>query len=102
MTIEGFGYNPCPMCGKSDEDEQEYYIQDRAQRAIDNLKFLNLGFTLSHMMTDLERAVFFHRQVRKEKFKDIALMLNKSESTVKMAWKRCKSRGDKVLEESLY
>jgi len=95
-------HTPCPMCGKSDESLEEYYIQDRAQRAIDNLKFLNLGFTLSHAMTDLERAVFFYRQVRKEKFKDIALLLNKSEATVKMAWKRCKLRGDRVLQESLY
>ena len=35
-------HNPCPMCGHSDDQEQEYYIQDKLQRAIDNLKFLNL------------------------------------------------------------
>ena len=92
---------PCPMCGHSHELDQEYFIQDKLQRAIDNLKFLNLGFSMSYLMTDLERAVYYHRQIRKCKFKEIAELLDKTEWGVKMAWKRCKSRGDKALEDSV-
>lgn len=93
---------PCPMCGKSEEQEEEYYIQSQMQRAIDNLKFLNLGFALAFNMTDLERRVFYHHQIRKCTFKEIADLLSKSEGSIKMAWKRCKSRSDKTLEDSLY
>ena len=52
-------------------------------------------------MTDLERSVYFHHQIRKCKFKEISKLLNKSEATLKMAWKRCKLKGDKALEESI-
>ena len=93
---------PCPMCGHSDDQDQEFYIQDRMQRAIDNLKFLNLGFTLGFNMNELESKVFYHHQIRKCKFKEIAELLNKSEGSIKMAWKRCKLRSDKTLEDSLY
>ena len=94
-------HNPCPMCGKSDELEQEYYIQEKLQEAINNLKFLNLGFSMAFFMTDLERKVYYHHQIRKCKFSEISKLLNKSEATLKMAWKRCKSRGDKALEDSI-
>ena len=94
-------HTPCPMCGHSDDQDQEYYIQDQLRRAIDNLKFLNLGFSMAFFMTELERKVYYHRQIRKCKFKEISIMLNKSEGSIKMAWKRCKSRGDKALESSV-
>lgn len=93
---------PCPMCGESKDQDEEYYIQSQIQRAIDNLKFLNLGFTLAFNMTDFERRVFYHHQIRKCTFKEIADLLSKSEASIKMAWKRCKSRSDKTLEDSLY
>ena len=38
---------------------------------------------------------------RKCNFKEISKLLNKSEATLKMAWKRCKLKGDKALEESI-
>ena len=43
-------------------------IQDKLQRAIDNLKFLNLGFSMAFFMTEYEEKVFYHRQIRKCKF----------------------------------
>ena len=94
-------HEPCPMCGISDEDERISDVNELADQAINNLKFLNLGFTLGYFMTDLERSVYFHHQIRKCKFKEISKLLNKSEATLKMAWKRCKLRGDKALEESI-
>ena len=94
-------HNPCPMCGHSDDQEQEYYIQDKLQRAIDNLKFLNLGFSMAFFMTEYEQKVFYHRQIRKCKFKEISKLLNKSEGSVKMAWKRCKLRSDRALADSI-
>ena len=94
-------HNPCPMCGESDEEERIADVNQLADEAINNLKFLNLGFMLGHFMTDLERSVYFHHQIRKCKFKEISKLLNKSEATLKMAWKRCKLKGDKALEESI-
>ena len=94
-------HNPCPMCGASDEEERIADVNELADQAINNLKFLNLGFTLGHFMTDLERSVYFHHQIRKCNFKEISKLLNKSEATLKMAWKRCKLRGDRALEDSI-
>jgi DNA-directed RNA polymerase specialized sigma24 family protein len=92
---------PCPMCGTSEEDERIADVNELADQALNNLKFLNLGFTLCYLMTDLERSVYFHHQIRKDTFKEISKLLNKSEATLKMAWKRCKLRGDKALEDSM-
>ena len=52
-------------------------------------------------MTDLERKVYFFYQIRKNSFKEIAKILSKKEGTLRQAWNRCKSRGDKVLEDSV-
>ena len=93
----------CPMCGDEDKNSVEEYFEDTrvlARRAIDNLKFMNLGFSLSYYMTDFERKVYFFHQIRRDKFSDIAEILGKSEASIKMAWKRCKLKGDKALEES--
>tara|TARA_X000001382_G_C3154427_1_gene174061 strand:- start:491 stop:763 length:273 start_codon:yes stop_codon:yes gene_type:complete len=90
------------MCGRSEENQEKEYIQQKAQEAINNLKFLNLGIALMHQMTPLEQKVFYMHQIQREKFKDIGVVLHKSEATIKKAWQRCKSRGDKVLEESVY
>jgi DNA-directed RNA polymerase specialized sigma24 family protein len=92
---------PCPMCGTSEDDERIADVNELADQALNNLKFLNLGFTLCYLMTDLERSVYFHHQIRKDTFKEISKLLNKSEATLKMAWKRCKLRGDKALEDSM-
>jgi len=89
------------MCGASDEEERIADVNELADQAINNLKFLNLGFTLGYFMTDLERSVYFHHQIRKCNFKEISKLLNKSEATLKMAWKRCKLRGDRALEDSI-
>ena len=94
-------HTPCPMCGVSDEDERIADVNELADQAMNNLKFLNLGFTLGHFMTDLERSVYFHHQIRKCNFKEISKLLNKSDSTLSKAWKRCKLSGDKALEESI-
>ena len=94
-------HKPCPMCGVSDEDERIADVNQLADQAINNLKFLNLGFTLGYIMTDLERSVYYHHQIRKCNFKEISKLLNKSEGSIKMAWKRCKLRGDKALEDSI-
>ena len=94
-------HKPCPMCGVSDEDERIVDVNQLADQAINNLKFLNLGFTLGYIMTDLERSVYYHHQIRKCNFKEISKLLNKSEGSIKMAWKRCKLRGDKALEDSI-
>jgi len=95
-------HTPCPMCGKSDANDRQEFIYRRMEEAVNNLKFLNLGFSLSYFMTDLERQVYYHHQIRKCKFSEIADLLKKSESTIYRAWKRCKSRGDKVLEDLTY
>ena len=95
-------HKPCPMCGVSDEDERIADVNQLADQAINNLKFLNLGFTLGYIMTDLERSVYYHHQIRKCNFKEISKLLNKSEGSIKMAWKRCKLRGDKALQESIW
>lgn len=94
-------HEPCPMCGHSYEEEQMVDVNKLADQAINNLKFLNLGFTLGYLMTDLERSVYYHHQIRKCKFKEISKLLNKSESTLTKAWNRCKLRGDKALEDSI-
>jgi len=89
------------MCGVSDENERITDVNELADQAINNLKFLNLGFMLGYFMTDLERTVYYHHQIRKCNFKEISKLLNKSESTLTKAWKRCKLRGDKALEDSV-
>ena len=94
-------HEPCPMCGVSDENERITDVNELADQAINNLKFLNLGFMLGYFMTDLERTVYYHHQIRKCNFKEISKLLNKSESTLTKAWKRCKLRGDKALEDSV-
>jgi len=94
-------HEPCPMCGHSYEEERITDVNALADQAINNLKFLNLGFTLGYLMTDLERTVYYHHQIRKCNFKEISKLLNKSEPTLRMAWKRCKLRGDRALEDSI-
>ena len=94
-------HEPCPMCGHSYEEEQMVDVNELADQAINNLKFLNLGFTLGYLMTDLERTVYYHHQIRKCNFKEISKLLNKSESTLTKAWNRCKLRGDRALEDSI-
>ena len=94
-------HEPCPMCGNTEEEERITEVQELAEKAINNLKFLNLGFTLGYLMTDLERIVYFHHQIRKSSFKEISKTLNKSESTLTKAWNRCKLKGDKALEDSI-
>ena len=94
-------HEPCPMCGHSYEEERIADVKHLADQAINNLKFLNLGFTLGYLMTDLERTVYYHYQIRKCNFKEISKLLNKSESTLTKAWNRCKLRGDKALEDSI-
>lgn len=91
---------PCPLCGIPEKNKSDL-IQEEAEKAINNLKFLNLGFMLSYAMTDLERKVYYFYQIRKNSFKEISEILNKSEGTLRQAWNRCKSRGDSVLEESV-
>ena len=91
---------PCPMCGKPEKTKEEH-IQEEVDQAINNLKFLNLGFMLSYYMTDLERKVYFFYQIRKNSFKEIAVILSKREGTLRSVWNRCKKRGDRVLEESV-
>lgn len=95
-------HKPCPMCGKDEESTQDIFdeVSFLADRAVQNLKFLHLGVFATYLMTDLERSVFFYHQIRREKFKDVAKILKKSEASVKMAWKRCKSKFDKALKES--
>jgi DNA-directed RNA polymerase specialized sigma24 family protein len=92
---------PCPMCGALEDPENIIDVNELADQAINNLKFLNLGFSLGYLMTDLERSVYFHHQIRKCSFKEIANILKKSESTLSKAWNRCKSRGEKALENSI-
>ena len=92
---------PCPMCGHTEEEERISDVNALADQAINNLKFLNLGFMLGYIMTDLERSVYYHHQIRKCKFREIAELLNKSEGSIKMAWKRCKLRGDRALADSV-
>ena len=93
-------HEPCPMCGHTEEEERIAEIQELAEKAVNNLKFLNLGFTLGYFMTDFERMVYFHHQIRKDTFKVISEITNKSEGSIKMAWNRCKVKGDKALAES--
>lgn len=94
-------HEPCPMCGESDKKTEEYFIQEKAERAIWNLKFLHLGFTICHNMTKFERLVFFRHQIRKESFQEISQAMNKPIHSIYAAWKRCKSRSDKTLEQSI-
>ena len=94
-------HTPCPMCGHSYEEERITDVNALADQAMNNLKFLNLGFSLSYLMTNLERSVYYHHQIRKCNFKEISKLLNKSESTLTKAWNRCKLRGDKALEDSI-
>ena len=56
-------HEPCPMCGVSDENERITDVNELADQAINNLKFLNLGFMLGYFMTDLERTVYYHHQI---------------------------------------
>ena len=103
MKYQEPSYEPCPMCGKSDEvDDRELSrnLED-ARKAINNLKFLNLGFSLGYYMTDLERKVYYFHQIRKDSFKEMSAIFNQSEATLKMAWNRCKSKGVKALEDSM-
>tara|TARA_R110002096_G_scaffold300713_1_gene495463 strand:- start:60 stop:374 length:315 start_codon:yes stop_codon:yes gene_type:complete len=103
MKYQEPSYEPCPMCGKSDEvDDRELSrnLED-ARKAINNLKFLNLGFSLGYYMTDLERKVYYFHQIRKDSFKEMSAIFNQSEATLKMAWNRCKSKGVKALEDSI-
>ena len=93
-------HEPCPMCGASDEDERITDVRNLAEQAINDLKFLNLGFILAYKMTDLERKVYFFYQIRKNSFKEIAQILSKKESTLRSTWNRCKLKGDKALQES--
>ena len=94
-------HEPCPMCGHTEEEERIAEVQELAEKAVDNLKFMNLGFSLGYLMTDLERTVYFHHQIRKCNFKEISKLLKKSESTLTKAWNRCKLRGDKALQNSI-
>ena len=87
------------MCGHTEEEERITEVQELAEKAINNLRFLNLGFTLGYFMTELERLVYFYHQIRKDNFKEISKITNKSEGSIKMTWKRCKVKGDKALEE---
>ena len=93
-------HQPCPMCGKSDDKIDYNEIENLNDQAISNLKFLNLGFILSYHMTDLERKVYYLYQVKRKSFKEIAQILKRKEGTLRSAWNRCKSRGDKALRES--
>ena len=90
-------HTPCPMCGTSEENERITDVNELADKAINNLRFLNLGFILSYVMTDLERKVYFFYQIRKNTFKEIAQILSKKESTLRSTWNRCKLKGDKAL-----
>ena len=93
-------HSPCPMCGKSDDGIDYQEIESLNDQAITNLKFLNLGFLLSYYMTDLERKVYYLYQIKKKSFKEIAVILSKKEGTLRSAWDRCKSKGDKALRDS--
>lgn len=103
MEYQEPSYDPCPMCGKSYEiDERELSTNlERAREAINNLKFTNLGFSLGYYMTDLERKVYYFYQIRKDSFREISDLLGKSEGTLRSAWRRCKSKGVKALEDSM-
>tara|TARA_R110001592_G_scaffold341487_1_gene630672 strand:- start:493 stop:807 length:315 start_codon:yes stop_codon:yes gene_type:complete len=103
MRYEEPSYDPCPMCGKSDEVDERELSQnlEDARKAVNNLKFLNLGFGLGYYMTDLERKVYYFHQIRKDSFKEMSEIFNKSEGTLRSAWNRCKSKGIKVLEDSM-
>ena len=92
---------PCPMWGASDEEERITDVKDLAEEAVNNLKFLNLGFILAYKMTDLERKVYFFYQIRKNSFKEIAQILSRKIPTLRSTWNRCKLKGDKALEESV-
>ena len=52
-------------------------------------------------MTDLERKVYYFYQIRKDSFKEMSEIFNKSEGTLRSAWNRCKSKGIKALEDSM-
>ena len=103
MRYEEPSYDPCPMCGKSDEVDERELSQnlEDARKAVNNLKFLNLGFGLGYYMTDLERKVYYFHQIRKDSFKEMSEIFNKSEGTLRSTWNRCKSKGVKALEDSM-
>jgi len=103
MKDQELSYDPCPMCGKSDEVDERELSQnlEDARKAVNNLKFLNLGFSLGYYMTDLERKVYYFYQIRKDSFKEMSEIFNKSEGTLRSAWNRCKSKGIKALEDSM-
>ena len=94
-------HNPCPMCGASDEEERIADVNELADQAINNLKFLNLGFSLGYYMTDLERKVYYFHQIRKDSFKEMSAIFNQPEGTLRSTWNRCKSKGVKALEDSM-
>ena len=100
MSPKEPSHYPCPMCGKSEDQIDYKEIEILNKEAVSNLKFLNLGFLLSHHMTDLERQVYYLYQIQKKSFKEIAVIMSKKQSTLRSAWNRCKSRGDKALAES--
>jgi hypothetical protein len=91
---------PCPMCGKPEKTREEK-IQEEVDQAINNLKFMNLGYILAFHMSELERKVFYFYQIQKKSFKEIAVILSRKEGTVRSAWQRCKTRGDKALQDSV-
>tara|TARA_R100001377_G_scaffold73125_1_gene49034 strand:+ start:655 stop:987 length:333 start_codon:yes stop_codon:yes gene_type:complete len=94
-------HTPCPMCGESKEEiMNSNQIEYLADQAINNVKHLNLGFLLCFNMTRLEQKVYYLYQIRHNTFEDIAIILKKKEGSIRQAWNRCKSRGDKALEES--
>ena len=103
MKYQEPSYDPCPMCGKSDEVDERELSQnlEDARKAVNNLKFLNLGFSLGYYMTALERKVYYFHQIRKDSFKEMSEMFNKPEGTLRSAWNRCKSKGIKALEDSI-
>ena len=103
MRYEEPTYDLFPMFGKSDEVDERELSQnlEDARKAVNNLKFLNLGFGLGYYMTDLERKVYYFHQIRKDSFKEMSEIFNKSEGTLRSAWNRCKSKGIKVLEDSM-
>ena len=93
-------HEPCPMCGESDKKTNEYYIQQKAEQAILNLKHFNAGIFTSYLMTEFELKVYVHHAIRKLSFQEISKAMNKPIHSIYAAWKRSKSRYRKSLEES--
>ena len=96
---------PCDLCnGEKNEnvfDIRLKEIQILADQAVNNLKFLNLGFSLGYYMTDLERKVYYYHQIKKYTFKEISKALKKSEGSIRHTWHRCKLKGDSALKDSI-